>query len=392
MTLYGVAARNILRNKLRGFITVVVVAAAVFTFILFRTVIYAWTGAQDWAQKDRLVTRNKITFVMPLPKRYYDEVLRADGVKNATFASWFGGKDPNHEQEFFATLAIEGERYFDVIAEMSIPPDQLAAFKQDKQGAIVGDVLAAKLGWTVGQKITLESGIYPPAPDQQWTFNIVGIYTATAKSIDRSTFLFHWEYMNDALPDSRKDQIGWVMTRVTEPTRTANIGASIDKVFDEQEVQTMTQDEGAFQASFLAGFSAVLTALDIACVGMLAIMMLILGNTIAMGVRERTNEYGVLRAIGFLPRHLVIFILGEATIIGAIGGALGAGASYPLIERVMGRWIEENLGNFFPYFRVPLGAALAGVGLAVALGAIAGALPAIGASRLKVTDALRRVA
>lgn len=157
-------------------------------------------------------------------------------------------------------------------------------------------------------------------------------------------------------------------------------------------MQTVTQDERAFNTSFLGGFSAILDGMNLISGVILVIMMLVLGNTIAMGVRERTQEYGVLRAIGFLPRHLVAFILGEAVVTSLLGGALGVALSYPLIERGIGRAIEEGMGSWFPYFRVPVTAMVAALGLSVVLGALAATLPAWGASKLKVTEALRRVA
>src|SRR5262249_30699565 len=156
-----------------------------------------------------------------------------------------------------------------------------------------------------GQKLSLQSGIYPG----DWEFHIVGIYTATARSVDRSSFIFRNDFLNDALPARRKDQVGWIVSRVDEPGHAADISVALDKLFDDQEIQTLSQDERSFNASFLAGFSAVLKALDIISFVILIIMLLILGNTIAMGVRERTNEYGVLRAVGFLPKHIAFFIL-----------------------------------------------------------------------------------
>jgi putative ABC transport system permease protein len=198
MTLGGLAARNVLRNKFRVALTILGVAVAVLTFVTLRTVLDAWTNTEA-AVKDRVVTRHKITFVMALPKRYVHDVAAAkDSSGNrltrlTTWANWFGGKDPKHDREFFATLAIDSSTYFQVYDETLVPPDQLGAFMKDRSGAIVGDQLAQKLGWKVGDTVSLESGIYPTKEGGPWTFKIDGIYTATAKSIDRLTFLIHWD-------------------------------------------------------------------------------------------------------------------------------------------------------------------------------------------------------
>jgi putative ABC transport system permease protein len=392
MTLAGLAAKNLLRNKVRTVLTALGVAMAVITFLLLRTVVSAWTQAVEHAAKDRLVIRHKVTLIQPIPKRYIDIVRETPGVKDASFANWFGGKDPAHDKEFFATFAVEAKSYFEVMPELIIPQDQLTAFKEDKTGAIVGDVLAQKLGWQIGSKVTLESPIYPAQFDKTWTFTIRGIYTATARNVDRSSFLFQWDYLNEEMPETRRDEIGWVMARVNDPSQTAALGVAIDKVFEEKDIQTLSQDEATFQQSFLAGFSAILSAMDIVSVVILIIMMLVLGNTIAMGVRERTSEFATMRAIGFLPKHVWWFILGEAAFLGAIGGGLGLAIGLPFVQGGLGRWLEENMGAFFPFFRVPPVWAVVGFGLAIGLGVIAAIIPAWGAVRVKVTDGLRRLA
>lgn len=392
MTLAGLAAKNLLRNKFRTFLTALGVAMAVITFLLLRTVVSAWTQAVEHAAKDRLITRHKVTLIQPIPKRYIDIVREAPGIKDASFANWFGGKDPAHDKEFFATFAVDAKSYFQVMPELVISQDQLTAFQEDRTGAIVGDVIAQKLGWKIGDKVTLESPIYPADFEKTWTFTVRGIYTATARNVDRSSFLFQWDYLNDELPDTRKDEIGWVMARVDDPSKTAQMGVTIDKLFEEKDIQTLSQDEATFQQSFLAGFSAILKAMDIVSVVILVIMMLILGNTIAMGVRERTSEFATMRAIGFLPRHVWWFILGEAAFLGAIGGALGLVLGFFFVQRGLGRWLEENMGAFFPFFRIPPIWAAAGFLLAIGLGVAAAIIPARGAAKLKVTEGLRRLA
>lgn len=395
MTFAGLAARNLLRNKVRTGLTVLGVAVAVVTFLLLRTAVSAWTAGADYAAKDRLVTRHKVTFIMPLPKRYVDDVRARShelGVKEVTWANWFGGKDPLHETEFFANFAVDSATYFEVVPEIIVPKDQLSAFMEDRTGAVVGDVLAQKLGWKLGTKVTLDSGIYPSDPDKPWTFTIRAIYTSVSRNIDRSSFMFHWDYMNDGLPQSRKDEVGWLMAKVANPARTAEVGVSIDRLFEDKDIQTLSQDEHAFNQSFLAGFSAVLSAFDFISIAILAIMMLVLGNTIAMGVRERTNEIATMRAIGFLPRHIALWVLGEAAVLGALGGVVGLVLSYPLIELGLGRFLEENLGGFFPFFRIPIPMAVLAFFLAVGLGVLAALAPARGAARLSVTEGLRRVA
>jgi putative ABC transport system permease protein len=381
------AARNLTRNKLRVGLTIAAVAFAILAFLLLRTILWAWTMASEVAAKDRIATRHKVSIIMSLPKRYIEEIRQIPGVKQATWASWFGGKVPGKEQEFFASLAVDPPSAIGVFDEMLIPEDQKATWLANPKGALVGDVLAKKMGWTLGSKVTLMSPIY----DKEMEFVVDAIYTATRKSIDRSQFMFHWEYLNQDLPERRREQIGWVMARIDDPGRGPDIARQIDQHFDEKDTQTITMSERALNLSFLGMFSAILSALNIVSIVILAIMMLILGNTIAMGVRERTHEYGVLRAIGFRPGHVMFFIVAEALLIGLLGGLLGLLISYPLVQNGLGRWLEENMGGFFPYFRIPASTAVIAVALTTCLGILASLLPAWRAGKLSVTNALRRV-
>jgi putative ABC transport system permease protein len=388
MTLTGLALRNLGRNKFRVILTGAGMAIAIVAFLLLRTVIWAWASGAEWAAKDRVVTRHKVTFVMELPKRYVEDVRNAPHVKTVTWANWFGAKDPKHDREFFATLAVDPATYFVVYDEMKVPPDQMETFKHDKQGAIVGDVLARKMGWKVGDKVTLQSGIYPG----DWQMNIDGIYEASARSVDRSTFLFHWDYVNDSLPPERRDNVGWIISRVDAPGHVADVGVALDKIFEDRDTPTLSMDERSFNASFLAMFSSVLKAMDIMSAVILVIMMLILGNTIAMGVRERTSEYGVLRAIGFLPRHITMWIVGESLALGLLGGVWGILLAWPIINLGFSRFVEENMGGFFPYFRLETANMVLGLSLAGLLGVAASMIPAWRASKIRVVDAVRRVA
>ena len=388
MTLTGLALRNLARNKFRVVLTAAGVAIAIVAFLLLRTVVWAWASGAEWAAKDRVVSRHKVTFVMTLPKRYVEDVRNAQHIKAVTWANWFGGKDPKHDREFFAALAVDPATYFTVYDEMKVPPDQMETWKHDKQGAVVGDVLAKKMGWKVGDKIILQSGIYPG----DWQMNVDAIYEATARSVDRSTLLFHWDYVNDSLPPERRDTVGWIVSRVDQPGHVADIGLALDKQFEDRDTPTLSQDERSFNASFLAMFSSILKAMDIMSAVILVIMMLILGNTIAMGVRERTSEYGVLRAIGFLPRHISLWIVGESLALGVLGGVWGLVLAWPIINLGFGRFVEENMGGFFPYFRLETANMLLGLGLAALLGAGASILPAWRASKVHVVDAIRRTA
>ncbi len=387
MTLWSVAARNTLRNRFRTLMTVLGGAAAIITFILLRTVLTAWNAGVEYSAKDRLATRNKVSFVIALPKKYIDEVRALPGVESATWMNWFGAKLAAYPDEFFASMAMDDDA-LNVYDEIKVDPAQMKAWRADKVGAIVGDNLANKFHWKIGDKVVLQGTIFPG----DWEFTVDAIYTVPKESaVPRTNFWFHWSYFNDRLPARQKDKIGWIVSRIKDPAQSAAVCDRIDKLFDDSDIQTETMSEQAMNNSFLGGISAVLDALNIVSIIILLIMMLILGNTIAMGVRERTTEYGVLRALGFQPGHIRAFIVGEALTLSLLAGLVGLALGL-LCVKGLGSWLEENMGQFFPQFRMSPLTGVAAVGLTLALGALASLIPAVRAGRMPVTDALRRIA
>ncbi|TMQ17884.1 MAG: ABC transporter permease [Deltaproteobacteria bacterium] len=212
------------------------------------------------------------------------------------------------------------------------------------------------------------------------------------KTADRNSLVLRWDFLNnDPRAGFAKDKIGWLVSRITDSVHSAEISRKIDTRFDQRDDQTLTTSERAFNLSFLGGFSAVLGAFDYGSLIILLIMTLILANAIAMSVRERTHEYGVMRAIGFPPRHILGFILAESVLVALVGGLIGVGVVVLAINNGIGPVLEENMSGFFPYFRAPLWVLGLALGLSGVLGLIAGAIPAWRMSRLSVTDALRRI-
>ncbi len=397
MKLGSLIVRNVFRNKVRFALTVLGAAVAVMTFVSLRTALSSWTAAQQFARKDRLMTRHKVTFILPLPKRYVEDVLAARGadgsplVSKVTYANWFGGRVPGREREFFASMAVDAATYFDVYSEAIIPPAELEAFTKDRTGAVIGSGLAAKFGWKVGDRVTLESPIFP-TPDGGWNFTIDAIYTPTSQSFNKDGFFFQWARLDEAMPPAQRNMIGWIVSRTTRPDGAADAASALDRIFAERDVQTLSQDERTFNTGFIGMISSVLDVLGLLSFVILGIMGLILANAVGMSTRERTGEYATLKALGFKPRHVAMIVTGESALVAGLGGLLGLALSYGVVDRGIGRFFEENMSQFFPVFRVQGATSASALAVAVALGICAAIVPALRVSRLRVTEALRRVA
>lgn len=387
MRLLPLAARNAGRHPLRTTLTCVEVAVAVVAFVALRTTVASWEAGAQLASAERLGTRNQVSFTLPLPRRYVERVRATPGVRAATFANWFNGRDPRDVRHYFTSLAVDGESYLAVYDEIDLDDAARARWLGDRQGAILGAPLAARLGVREGDTITLRGTVYPG----DWRFTVSGVYRTRRESVVGSQLLFHWARLDEAVPEWRRGRIGWIASRVEDADAAGRVAQAIDRAFAERDVRTLTMSEAQVQRAFLGLVAALLGALDAVSLGLLAVLMLIVGNGVAMGVRERAGEHAVLRALGFRPRHIFALVVTEALLVTGAGAAVGLLASWPIVERGLGRWLEANLSGLFPVFRVDGGLALAAAGGTLLCGAVAALLPAVRAMRVRVAVAMRRV-
>jgi putative ABC transport system permease protein len=398
VSLVFLALKNAFRNRVRLALTALAVAVALTAFVAMRTAVKSYEDAVEYSRRDRVVTRHRVSFVLPLPERYVSdlrELRAADGepfFEHVSFASWFGGRVPGREQEFFSSTAIDPAAFFDVYDEMEVDPAVIEAFRADRTGAIVGADLAERMGWSAGDRVTLESPLYPEPESGPWTFTITGTYQVRSRTVDARAFLFHWQRLDETLRSGDRHKVGWIVSRASSPERAREALAVIDPMFEASDVPTTSQDERAFTTGFMGMVSAVLDAVNVLSLVILVVVLLVLANAISMSVRERSKEHATLAAIGFGRAHVAALVLIEALVVAAIGGMLGLASAYGLVAQGLGPAIESELASIFPNFDVaPITLAIAFLG-ALVLGLGAAAVPAAFAARLRVTDALRRVA
>jgi putative ABC transport system permease protein len=387
MSLFRLAARNAWHHRFRTTLTVLAGAVAITAYIALQTVLTAWSTLAAEAAEDRITTRNDVSLAIQLPVHYGASVRQTPGVAAATWINWFGGRYPAEPHVFFASFAVDADSFFEVYREIELPPEQLQSWREDRQGAVVGDALARRLGLRVGDTVTLSGTMH----GGDWSFHVAGIYTTTRRSVDRSQFLLRWDYLNERAGGWARDRIGWIAARVDDPARSAEVASAIDARFASRDFRTVTMSERAFQQSLVTMAGEALDALDVISIIVIAILALVVANTIAMNVRERAHEHGALRAIGFGPRAIVALVVGEAFVTALLGAAIGLALCYPVVDRALGRWIEENSGSVLPYFRIELRTLATAALLAVSAPSLAAAIPAWLAARKRPTELLRQV-
>lgn len=373
--------RNLLRRKFRTIFTFGCIFISFVLFGFLMIVRTAFTLGVDFAGVDRLWLYDKVSIIQPLPVSYHQKILQTPGVAQSAYCMWFGGTYQGKTSQF-GTFATDIQRYLDVYPEFKVPPEQLKAALADQQGAIVGKDTAQKYGWKVGDRVPIGADIWFPTVGQTWYFNIDGIYDGAA-TVDKTQFLFHYKYF-DETRRSGKGTVNWYVVKISDPSTAASVAATLDATFENSESETKTAPEKAVIADFAKQTGDIGGMITAILSVVFFIILLVTANTMAQSVRERTSELAVLKTLGFPDRRILGLVLAESLVIAVVAGWTALAAMFLLVGR----------GSFntamLPVF-IFSGQALAlGGALAVLLGLVAGALPAVTAMRLRITDALRR--
>ena len=379
MKFFTLLRANLFRHKRRTFLTIASVALALFLFASLRTVVTTIGAAAQFGSARRLVTTNATGIVFPLPVAYANRLAAIDGVEQVTWANWFGGRYGDGKR-FFANFAVDAKSYLDLYPEMSVPPDQLEAFLQDRAGALIGSRLVDVFGWKVGQNVTLQGTIFPG----DWTFTIRGVYTPTDKVINDDAMMFHFDYLDERM--GRPGLAGWYILQIDDPANAPRIAKLVDDQFRNSSSPTKTGTEQAFNASFATMWGNVGLLMNTIGMAVVFAILLVTANAMMMSARERTRELAVLKTIGFTDRRLFGLVMLEAGLITVTGAVLGLGAA-----KLLYRATNFNAGGFLPGFDVTPQTLALGAGIALLLMLASGIVPAARAARLPVVAALRNV-
>ncbi len=382
---FRLVALNAWRHRLRSGLTMLEMLVAIPAFGLLGTVVDAWYAGANGAAANRLITRSSISLVFPLPLTYKDRIRAVDGVRDLSWANWFGGiyKEPKN---FFPQFAVDGESYFRIYPEFIVDERQMRDFLRDRKGCIVGRKLADTHGFKVGDTLTLKGTIYA----SNWDFVIRGIYDGASKSTDRSQMFFHWAYLNETVKarlPGRADNVGVFIVEVDSADRVATVSRSIDREFVNSRAETLTETEKAFALGFVAMTEAIVVAIRIVSYLVIFIIMAVMANTMSMTARERTAEYATLKALGFSPGFVAALICGESLMLALVGGLVGILLTFPVAAA-----FAAKMGTLFPVFNVSQSTVLLQVGCALAVGIVAALLPMRRVARLSIVDGLRAVA
>jgi putative ABC transport system permease protein len=385
---------NLGRNKRRTVLTLLSVSVALFLFCALSGVLDTLDEATHVGSENRMVVRNAISLVFPLPLSMEARLGAMPEVRSVAMQNWFGGQDPKDPHNFFAQFGVESETFFPMyrdeidIIEASPPEGQvalapgldpkLASFMSEQTACVVGSELMTKNGWKVGQTIHLNGTIYPGT----WPFTIRAVYRSKVKAFGNEVLFFHWKYLYENT--QQQALAGLYKVELKDPGQASEFARKVDAMFINSDYATHTESERAFAAGFISMYGNLPFVLKIIGMAVVFAILLIAANTMVMAVRERTSETGVLKTLGFSDTSIFVMVLAEAISISLLGGLIGALGAKKMVSGF-------NMSGLLPPMVVHWSTVWTGIAVALLVGAISGWIPAWQASRLRIVNALRRV-
>ncbi|HEV2177786.1 MAG TPA: ABC transporter permease [Terriglobia bacterium] len=376
--------KNCWRNRRRTILTIASVGVSLCLLGVLMAIYHAFYFSDPApAESLRLVTRNRVSLALPLPQFYGEKIKQIPGVRDVEIEQWFGGQYIDDRPEhMFARMAVQPDKFFGIYGEVQMPENQKKAFQQERTACIAGRELAEKYHWNLGDKITLKGDIFP----YNMELTLRGIFDSPDNAFMARTLFFNREYLEQSMPVSRRGRAGTFAILAASTDDVPRIGAAVDSMFRNSPVETKTETESAFALSFVAFLGNVKAILLLVCAAVTFTMLLVSANTIAMSVRERVREVGVLKTLGYTRQTILGIILGEAVAVSLAGAALGL-----LLASVMTIGVRS-----MPTFNAQLetlsiapSVAVLLLAVAAAIGLVSAFIPAYNASRISIVEALR---
>ncbi len=372
----------LMRHKARSVFAFLSVVAAFVLFSVLASVRHGMYGRLVVSVAQRLDVNSKVGGFMPVS--YYQKIATVPGVTAVTYLNGFNGyyEEPNNR---FRLLFFNVEPLFKVYTKFRLPPAQARVMRNDRQGAIAGPALTKRMGWKVGETIPVQGGPAQKDGSTTWYFHLDGIYQADLPNVYQNFFVGHYRYFNEGMADPKLQNVTFqYQARIADPREGPAISAAIDKLFENASPQTLTQSEQIEALSQIRQFGNISAMVIYVGLAVFFTLLLIIGNTFAESVRERTGEFAMLRALGFRRLWIVSLVAWEALILVIAGGIVGLIVGYFICHA-----LYPVVGAFLPTFGLAWGAAGVGIAVSIACGLIAAGVPMRRVSRLRVAEALR---
>jgi len=373
---------QLFRSRTRTALTLLSVVTAFLLFGLLDSVRVAFNSGGSVDGANRLIVSSRLSITQTLPIRLLRQIEGIPGVQKTTYAMWFGGIYQDM-RNFFPNFSV-APNYFEIYTEFDAPPEQVEAFKATRTGAAVGEALAQKFGWKIGDTIPLQATIFPRDGSNDWPLQLTTIFRARDRSQvgQENQLVMNWAYFDEA-NDYIKNQVSWFTVVLDDASQASSVAQAIDAISANSDHETKTQTESAFQQAFARQFADIGLIVTAIMGAVFFTLILLTGNTMAQAVRERIPELATLKTLGFTDRTVLVLVLTESVLLVVLGGALGMGAAAAIMPG-----LAKASGGMMPLQTVVSQTWLTGLALMLGIGVLVGLLPALRARRLKIVDAL----
>ena len=362
--------------------TWLILLQVIIAFTLFGVLQGLDTGIKQAIAKahaDRMYVLSRVSRGDSLPFALLADIKRVPGVVAVTYQSGIGGTYQNPDQQIGAN-AVDAASFARIFREIVIPKDELDAFVRTRTGAIVGDQLARRYGWKIGQRIPMQSPVVQRDGSANWPFDIVGFFTQPDDPEQANYLIINYAYLNEAR-EANRDTVSAYVVQIDDPKRSASIGHDIDTLFANSPHETRTQSESDLAASQVQRIGDIDFLAHAVTAAAFFALLFATGALMMQTIRERTSELAVLKTVGFADRSVMTLVLAEAVIACVLGAALGLGIAALLLPRA---------GQLIGVGYLPGLVVAAGFVCAILLALVSGAIPAWRALTLQVATALGR--
>jgi putative ABC transport system permease protein len=378
MNLPAFILKNALRNKRRALLSVSSVAISLFLLVTLQVALRELTLPPPGAGAElRVAVRNKISLTNLLPVRQRGVIEKIPGVVAVSPFTWFGGKFQHEEGMSFAQFAMDPAKLQTVFGEARMEPDSYARFTAQKDACVLGRITADKYHLHVGDRISLDSTVYPGS----LTFHIAGIYSGTP---DDRNMLFRQDYLDESIGEPGYVGMWWL--KVNSAADMAPVIKAINAAFANTAAEVRAESERNFQLGFISMLGNVKALIASISTVVVFTLVLVSASTMSMAVRERFRELAILKALGFRRRELFAFILAESFGLAAVGAILGIGGADMLYT--WGNISQLTQGIFVSFEVTPRIMGVAAL-VAVLLGVVAAVAPALSVARMSVVSGLK---
>jgi putative ABC transport system permease protein len=385
MKFLALVIRNLTRRTRRTVLTILTIAVATLVFAMQAAVPSSIDQIiASAAQGQRLYVTNRAG-PYNMPAKYCVDVRKMPHVV-ACAAEWDVWFRYQSDTDWLGVVASDLD-VLNTLPPSYSSPEDIARFRNEKRSAAIGYETMQRYGWHAGQQIILRSEFNGAHVDMP--FIIQGVIPDKTYP---NAFVMRRDYLNDTLKKVGQSNLDGVATRLVVSVDTVDnmgqVGRLIDETYHNSDTETRSQTESDFLATGLANIGNIRSIILSLIAVVLLTVLLISGNSMAIGVRERIPEVALFRTLGFGRWHIGYLLFAEAILLGLAGGLLGTGGAMFLFA---GGMDLGTITNGLGLISITPAVALLSLIISIGVSVLSGTVPIAGALKIAPAIGLRKI-